>query len=299
MKLDTSAFRAGSGVEALTNALRVVGKSGSEDLRKIVDSFQPVYMITGGTSQGKDSLMMMLMGLPFAFQGAGIATRCPVLYRTLPSSNGETTVTMRTGQGQKGVQVDPTQVVPKLAEHMASLGDAFSETPVDITVSCPTCRQSLYKNMMGRVVGTNPKTKQSEKTIDGIYATHAAPTNTMVVAVEKISTLSQNSMILPFVFKTDQQGDRTVYVKSWADYGISEISAGSGTTCAEAQNHFAQFDFQKQTETDEPTFWIATVKEGPYIQDHSLTITERIEGLEAAIARQEQKMKTNQNMHVV
>merc|ERR1712146_208016 len=105
---------------------------------------------------------------------------------------------------------------------------------------------------------------RSEKQIDAIYKTHATK-NTMVVAVEKISTLSVNSMILPFIFNTDPKGERTVYVKSWADYGISEKSPSSGTTCQEAKDHFAQFDFDKQIDSDEPTFWIATVKEGPYI----------------------------------
>merc|ERR1712232_590261 len=95
---------------------------------------------------------------------------------------------------------------------------------------------------------------------------------------------------MPFVFKTDPDGDRTVFVKSWADYGISEISASSGTTCQEAQAHFAQFDYHKQTGSQEPTFWIATPKEGPYIQDHSLTIAERIDGLEDMVASQEDKM---------
>merc|ERR1711988_1553116 len=112
-----------------------------------------------------------------------------------------------------------------------------------------------------------------------------------LVAVEKISTLAVNSMIMPFIFKTDQKGDRTVYVKSWADYGISEVAATSGATCQEAQRRFAEFDYNKQTDTDEPTFWIATVKEGPYINDHSLTIQERIDGLEDAIAKQEDKMR--------
>jgi len=64
-----------------------------------------------------------------------------------------------------------------------------------------------------------------------------------------------------------------------------------GTSCSDAQAHFAEFDFKKQADTDEPTFWIATVKEGPYIQDHSLTIQERIDGLEDAIAKQENKMR--------
>merc|ERR1712048_1319580 len=131
--------------------------------------------------------------------------------------------------------------------------------------------------------------KRMEKKIDQIYDTHATK-NTMVVAVEKISTLSVNSMIMPFIFKTDPQGEQTVFVKSWADYGISEISPSSGTTCQEARSHFDQFDFDKQGGSDEPTFWIATVKEGPYIQDHSLTIAERIDGLEDAIAEQEAKM---------
>merc|ERR1719327_212904 len=199
-KLDMSSIGNGAGATALVDALQIVGKSGSEDLRKIVDTFQPVYMIAGGTSQGKDSLMMALMGLPFAFQGAGVATRCPVMYRTFPSTDGKTTVTMRTGTGSRAVEVDPTQVVQKLGEHMQSLGDTFSDVPVDITVACPTCRQSLYKNMMGRVVGTTPESKRSEKQIDAIYKTHATK-NTMVVAVEKISTLSVNSMIMPFIFK--------------------------------------------------------------------------------------------------
>merc|ERR1719327_1646620 len=113
-KLDMSSIGNGAGATALVDALQIVGKSGSEDLRNIVDTFQPVYMITGGTSQGKDSLMMMLMGLPFAFQGAGIATRCPVLYRTFPSTDGRTTVTMRTGTGQKAIELPPANVVKRL-----------------------------------------------------------------------------------------------------------------------------------------------------------------------------------------
>merc|ERR1719191_1197286 len=122
-----------SNAEALMQALQVVGKSGSEDLRKLVDSYQPVYMVSGGTSQGKDSLMMMLMGLPFAFQGSGIATRAPCLYRTFPSTDGRTTVTMRFKEGEKSITVDPTDVVEKIAERMAQLSDSFSKEAVDIT----------------------------------------------------------------------------------------------------------------------------------------------------------------------
>merc|ERR1719160_2053503 len=92
--------------QSMMEALKVVGESPSEDLRKLVDSFQPVYMLAGGTSQAKDSLMMMLMGLPFAFQGAGIATRAPCLYRTFPSTDGRTTVTMRFKAGQKSIEVE-------------------------------------------------------------------------------------------------------------------------------------------------------------------------------------------------
>merc|ERR1719191_2242633 len=119
-----------SNAEALMQALQVVGKSGSEDLRKLVDSYQPVYMVSGGTSQGKDSLMMMLMGLPFAFQGSGVATRAPCLYRTFPSTDGRTTVTMRFKDGQQGIEVEPTEVVQKLEEHMAQLQDSFSREPL-------------------------------------------------------------------------------------------------------------------------------------------------------------------------
>jgi hypothetical protein len=80
-------------------------------------------------------------------------------------------------------------------------------------------------------------------------------------------------------------------VKSWADYGISEISAESGVSCEEAQRHFQEFDFNKQEGSKSPTFWIATVKEGKYIQDHSLTFEERTQELEKAIAAQERKMR--------
>jgi len=282
-------------VKALNTALNVVGKSGSEQLRKIVKSFEPEYMLAGGTSQAKDSLMMMLMGLPFAFQAGGIGTRVPCLYRTFKSENASMEVTMRyhDGLSQDG-EVSPESVVGKIEEHMGKYATPkpgrFGEDPIEILVSGPELQGAVYKNMMGRVVGRDPESVKNSRDIDEIYKHHVSSPNVQLIAVEKAQTNPANSMIAPFASQIDPTGKRTIWVKTWADYGISEKSAESGSTCREVQNYFREMDFEKPPGSP-PTFWIATVEAKPYLQDPSLSFEERRKELENNIAKKEAKMQ--------
>jgi len=286
----------GEAATALSAALEVVGKSDSEELRKVVASFEPQYMLAGGTSQAKDSLMMMLMGLPFAFQAGGIGTRIPCLYRLFKGEPGtELTTVMRYTDGlTPNGPVQPESVVTKIEQHMGKYANPsrFGEKPIEILVTGPDLNGAVYKNMMGRVVGraADPESMKNEKDIDDIYDYHVADDNVILMAVEKAQTNPQNSMIAPFASKIDPTGKRTLWVKTWADFGISEQSAESGRRCQDVQEHFKQMDFVKPPGSPD-TFWIATVEAEPYLQDQSLTLQQRMDKLEEAIAKKEAKMQ--------
>jgi len=56
------------------------------------------------------------------------------------------------------------------------------------------------------------------------------------------------------------------------------------------QEHFKQMDFVKPPGSP-ATFWIATVEAEPYLQDQSLTLQQRMDKLEEAIAKKEAKMQ--------
>jgi len=286
----------GEAATALSAALEVVGKSDSEELRKLVASFEPQYMLAGGTSQAKDSLMMMLMGLPFAFQAGGIGTRIPCLYRLFKGEPGtELTTVMRYIDGlSPNGPVKPEEVVSKIEQHMGKYADPsrFGEKPIEILVTGPDLSGAVYKNMMGRVVGraADPESMKNSKDIDDIYDYHVADDNVILMAVEKAQTMPENSMIAGFASKVDPTGKRTLWVKTWADFGITEQMADSGRTCASVQEYFRQMDFKKPAGSP-ATFWIATIEAEAYLQDRSLSLQQRMEKLEEAIAKKEAKMQ--------
>ena len=76
-ELESEGPSEGEAATALGAAWEVVENSDSEKLRGVTASFEPQYMLAGGTSQVKDSLVMMLMGLPLEFQAGGIGTSIP------------------------------------------------------------------------------------------------------------------------------------------------------------------------------------------------------------------------------
>merc|ERR1719210_557533 len=222
----------------------------------------------------------MMMDLPFAFQASGIGTRVPVLYRTVNtgSDDEKPAVNMlfddgvdNDGEGAMPEAVEPENVVGRIQSHMKKYANPprFGDVPIKTLISGKV-ESAVYINTMGRVVGVDAQSKRDSAHIDTIYQKLAAPPNVFLIAVEKTQTNPQNSMITPFTSEVDPDEKRTIYVKTWADYGLDTYSVESGKPCREVQDHFATYDFQKNN-GGSPTFWIATVESEPYLQDQSLS----------------------------
>merc|ERR1719210_3144779 len=241
----------------------------------------------------------MMMDLPFAFQASGIGTRVPVLYRTVNtgSDDEKPAVNMlfddgvdNDGEAAMPEAVEPESVVGRIQAHMKKYANPprFGDVPIKTLISGKV-ESAVYINMMGRVVGVDAQSKRDSAHIDAIYRKLAAPPNIFLIAVEKTQTNPQNSMITPFTSDVDPDGKRTIYVKTWADYGLETYSVASGKSCKEVQDHFATYDFHKG-QGGSPTFWIATVESEPYLQDQSLSFENRRMKLNEAIKKKQGKM---------
>jgi len=260
------------------------GGTSFSDLAGDPKSLVPKFMLAGGVSQAKDSLLMMLMELPIAFQGAGVATRVPCVYR-LVHTDDKGTPRVWIDQGSGAHMIQANEIVETIEKHMLGYGDGYSGDPIRILIQGDV-ESALYINMMGRLTGNSEKANQ----IDQIYKEHATPKDVLIIAVEKAQVIGPNSVIAHTLEQEDPTGSRTIYVKTWADFGLGGKSPDGYWSCAEVQRHFRSLDFQKPNPSA-PTFWIPTVENEPYLTDPKLSFEERRAQLQRHIADKQEKMQ--------